>query len=351
MRQGRGIEMSGIRSITEGLNRLGSGLKGVILSRQWSSKRAADRSLRITTKILRFLFLLGMTYVLLYPVLFLISNAFRDPVDKLDPTVIWIPRTWTLSNFILADKVIGFLPSILKTLTMLVPSVLIQVFVCLTVAYGFARFKFKGRDFLFSCLIFTIIVPVQTIIIPLYVNFRFFDFFGIGTLVGLVGGQKLTVNLLNSEWPFYLMSATGVGIRSGLYIFMARQFLRGMPPELEEAAFVDGCGPFKTFLRIILPNAGSIIIVIMLFSIVWHWNDYYMSVMFYVNDYPLSVGVTVLQGRLTLLSQNMSPEDMALAQSSILEAACFVVVLPILLLYIFAQRFFTESITRTGLVG
>jgi multiple sugar transport system permease protein len=326
-------------------------MAGIRTNERWTTRRAADRALSATVKVLRFLFLLGMAYVLLYPVLFLLSNAFRDPIDRLDPTVIWIPRTLTLSNFVLADRVIGFLPSILKTLTMLVPSVAIQVFVCLTVAYGFARFKFKGRDFLFSCLIFTIIVPTQTIIIPLYVNFRFFDFFGIGRIAGLFAGHPITARLLNTDWPFYLMSATGVGIRSGLYIFMARQFLRGMPPELEEAAFVDGCGPFKTFLRIILPNAGSIIIVIALFSVVWHWNDYYMSVMFYVDNYPLSVGVTALQDRLTLLSQNMSPQDMALAQSSILEAACFVVVGPILLLYVFAQRYFTESIARTGLVG
>jgi multiple sugar transport system permease protein len=333
--------MSGMRAILERLRPPESR----------TAKRAGDLALSLTTKVLRFLFLLGMAYVLLYPVLFLLSNAFRDPVDRLDPTVIWIPKTLTLSNFKMADQVIGFLPSIVKTLTMLIPSVAIQVFVCLTVAYGFARFKFKGRDFLFSCLIFTIIVPVQTIIIPLYVNFRFFDFFGVGKIIGLFTGQSVTARLTNTDWPFYLMSATGIGIRSGLYIYMARQFFRGMPPELEEAAFVDGCGPFKTFLRIMLPNAGSIIIVITLFSIVWHWNDYYMSVMFYVDNYPLSVGVTALQDRLTLLSQNMSPEDMALAQSSILEAACFVVVGPILLLYVFAQRYFTESIARTGLVG
>jgi multiple sugar transport system permease protein len=318
---------------------------------RWNAKKAGDRALMITTSVLRFFFLLGMAYVLLYPVLFLFSNAFRDPIDRLDPTVIWIPKHWTYKNFALADRVISFLPSIKRTLSMLVPSVIIQVFVCLTVAYGFARFKFKGRDFLFSCLIFTIIVPVQTMIIPLYVNFRFFDFFGIGRLVGLFTGEAFTVRLLNTNWPFYLMSATGVGIRSGLYIFMARQFFRGMPVELEEAAFVDGCGPFKTFLRIMLPNVGSIVIVITLFSVVWHWNDYYMSVMFYVDDYPLSVGITGLQERLTLLSQNMSPEDMALAQSSILEAACFVVIGPVLLLYVFAQRYFTESITRSGIVG
>jgi multiple sugar transport system permease protein len=318
----------------------------------YKNKKAGDKALEIITSIVRALFLLGMAYVLLYPVLFLLSNAFRDPIDRLDPTVIWIPKTFTLQNFFLADQILGFIPSIMKTLSMLIPSVIIQVFICLMVAYGFARFNFKFKEILFSCLLFTIIVPVQTMIIPLYVNFRFFDFFGIGKILALFNnGEAVTVKLLNTNWPFYLMSLTGTGIRSGLYIFMVRQFFKSMPVELEESAFVDGCGPFKTFMKIMLPNVGSIVIVITLFSIVWHWNDFYLSVMFYVEEYPLSVSVTMLQERLTLLSQNMSAEDMALAESSLLEAACFVVIAPVLLLYIFAQRYFTESITRTGIVG
>lgn len=318
----------------------------------YKNKKAGDKALQIISSMLRAVFLLGMAYVLLYPVLFLLSNAFRSPIDRLDPTVIWIPKTFTLSNFYLADQILAFIPSIMKTLSMLIPSVIIQVFICLMVAYGFARFNFKYKELLFSCLLFTIIVPVQTMIIPLYVNFRFFDFFGIGRILGLFnGGEPVAVKLLNTNWPFYLMSLTGTGIRSGLYIFMVRQFFKSMPVELEESAFVDGCGPFKTFVKIMLPNVGSIVIVITLFSIVWHWNDFYLSVMFYIEEYPLSVSVTMLQERLTLLSQNMSAEDMALAESSLLEAACFVVIAPVLLLYIFAQRYFTESITRTGIVG
>jgi multiple sugar transport system permease protein len=319
---------------------------------KFKNKKAGDRILDSITKILRTLFLVGMAYVLLYPVLFLLSNAFRSPVDRLDPTVIWIPRTLTFNNFVLADQLIGFKDSILKTCTILVPSVMIQVFVCLMVAYGFARFQFKGRDVLFSFLLFTIIVPTSTIIIPLYVQFRFFDFFGIGQLLRIFNhGQPLTINILNTNWPFYLMSATGVGIRSGLYIYMARQFFKSMPKELEEAAWVDGCGTFKTFTRIMLPNVGSIVIVILLFSVVWHWNDYYLSVMFFVDNYPLSVGVTVLQDRLQLLTESMSAADIALGESSILEAACFVVILPMLVMYIFVQKYFTESISRSGIVG
>ncbi len=319
---------------------------------KFKNKKAGDRALDIITKILRTLFLLGMAYVLLYPVLFLLSNAFRSPVDRLDPTVIWIPKTLTFNNFVLADQLIGFKDSILKTCTILIPSVIVQVFVCLMVAYGFARFKFKGRDVLFSLLLFTIIVPTSTIIIPLYVQFHFFDFFGIGQLLRIFNqGRPVSVNILNTNWPFYLMSATGTGIRSGLYIYMARQFFRSMPKELEEAAWVDGCGSFGTFIRIMLPNVGSIVIVILLFSVVWHWNDYYLSVMFFVDNYPLSVGVTVLQDRLQLLAESMSAADIALGESSILEAACFVVILPMLVMYVFAQKYFTGSITRSGIVG
>ncbi len=314
-------------------------------------KTLADKTLHIISLLFRFIFLIGMTYILLYPVMFLASNAFSDYADRLDPTVIWIPKHLTIQNFKFANQVIGFLPSIWKTVSMLVPSVAIQVFVCLFVGYGFARFKFKEKEILFSLLMFTIIVPVQTYIIPLYVNFRYFDFFGISKFLGLYMGSDPTVRILNTNWPFWLMSATGIGIRSGLYIFMARQFFRGMPIELEEAALVDGCGPFKTFFKIMLPNVGSIVIVITLFSIVWHWNDYYQSVMFFSEDFPLSVQVTLLQERLSVLTQNIRPEDMAMAQSAILEAACFVVVAPVLLLYILAQRYFTESITRSGIVG
>lgn len=317
-----------------------------------NQKKAAEKALKITTSVLRTIFLVGMAYVLLYPVLFLLSNAFRDPIDRLDPTVIWIPRTLTLNNFVLADEMLAFKDSIIMTLEILVPSVIIQVFVCLMVGYGFARFNFKYRDLLFSFLIFTIIVPTSTIIIPLYVRFHFFDFFGIGQLLRPFNDwDAVTVNLLNTKWPFYIMSATGVGIRSGLYIYMARQFFKGMPVELEEAAFVDGCGPWKTFMKIMLPNVGSIVIVITLFSIVWHWNDYYMSIMFFTDEYPLSVNITMLQDRLQLLSQTMTVEDLALSQNSILEAACFVVILPMLVLYVFSQKYFTESITRTGLTG
>jgi multiple sugar transport system permease protein len=326
-------------------------LRGLLKSGSMARRILAKKAMGWVFAIFRAVFFLGMAYILLYPVLFLLTNAFRDPRDILDPTVIWIPKHLTLSNFAIANKHLNFLDSLWRTLRMTVPSVLLQVFTCMFVGYGFARFKFKERELLFNLLIFTIIVPVSTIIIPLYVNFRYFDFFGLGRILKLFNPEWGTVNILNTDWPFYLQAFFGTGIRSGLYIYIARQFFRGMPVELEEAAFVDGCGPARTYFRIMLPNAGSVLIVIVLFSIVWYWNDYFFSVMIYQDNYPLPVGLTILQERLVTESSGMRAEDIALIRSSVLEAGCLLAIGPILALYLFCQRFFTESISRSGLVG
>lgn len=94
---------------------------------------------------------------------------------------------------------------------------------------------------------------------------------------------------------FYLQALTGVGIRSGLYIFLLRQFFRGLPLELEEAAEIDGCGPMKTFLRVIIPNAASMLLTVSLFSFVWYWNDYFNTNIFLSNNRTLAIALTGLQ--------------------------------------------------------
>jgi len=301
--------------------------------------------------LFRYLFIIGMSYVLLYPVLFLISNAFRDKVDLLDPSVVWIPKHFSIESFKLANEILGYAQSIKNTLIILIPSVIIQTFVCMMVGYGFARFRFREREILFGILLFTIIVPMQTIIVPLYVKFRHFDFFYFGRLIGLFTGKPLTVNLLDTPWTFYIFNTFGMGIRSSLYIFIFRQFFRNMPTELEEAAKIDGCGPFSTFLRVMVPNATGAIITVLLFTIVWHWNDYYLSAMFFTDNLPLSVMLTILNERMNLLNNLVNANDIYLLRSSVLEAGCLLVILPLIAIYIIGQRYFTESIERTGIVG
>lgn len=302
-------------------------------------------------RVSRFLFLIGMSFVMLYPVFFMLSNAFKAKMDVYDPTVIWVPKNFGLEAWKLAMQAMEFWKSFKRTFQLLIPCVILEV-VCTTItAYGFARFKFKERDFLFNLLLFTIVVPVQTYMIPQYVDFTSFNVFGILAIPGLLGMEL--PNLVNTFWPMYVMAAFGMGIRSGLYIFIMRQFFKGLPLELEEAALIDGCGPVKTLIKVMLPNVIPAIVTVTVFSIVWYWNDYYFSFSYLSKDFPLSVNLTLLNGRLNTVGQqaNFTTQDLWLMKDAVLSCGCILTLLPLVIMYVFAQRQFTESIERTGIVG
>ncbi len=334
--------------------------KGVVIIAELSKRmtvrdRAGRKNVWIKrlVALCRWIFLIGMSYVMLYPVIYMLSSGFKSIQDVYDPTVVWLPKSSSLQAMKLALEVMDYGNSLKRTLWMTLPTVLLQVVSSTLAGYGFARFRFRGNKLLFGLLVFTIIVPVQTYIIPLYVDLTHFDFFGIGRIVGLFSGNPLTVNLLNKDIVFYLTGLFGAGIRSGLYIFILRQFFINMPKELEEAAMIDGCGPFATFRRIMLPNTSSILATVAVFSVVWYWNDYYLSSMYYRSSFPLSVNLTNLSSLLSTSNMvtGISTQELAFLREPILACGCLITVLPLLLFYIVAQRFFTEGMERSGIVG
>ena len=290
----------------------------------------------IIKSLFRALFLMGVGFVMLYPILFMISNSFKSVSDALDPTVVWIPSGTDMFNFKMAFKLLKFSDTMKNTLLLVVPCVVIQVITCLFVSYGFARFEFRFKGLLFGLLIFSLIVPVQTYIIPLYVNMK-------------------NMHLLNTYWQFYIMAALGTGIRSGLYIYIFRQYFRGLPKELEEAAYLDGCNPLRTFLHIMVPNVKGAILVVFVLSIVWYYNDYTLTGMLLNSDYPLSISLTGVSTALNNTVQGMVGQtmgsDIKLLSESILSAACLIVALPLIGVYVAVQKHFTEGIERSGLVG
>jgi multiple sugar transport system permease protein len=286
--------------------------------------------------LFRALFLMGVGFVMLYPILFMISNAFKSVSDALDPTVVWIPSGTDLFNFKMAFKLLGYKDALKNTLILVMPCVIIQVITCLFVSYGFARFEFRFKGLLFGLLVFSLIVPVQSYIIPLYVNMK-------------------TMHLLDTYWQFYIMALLGTGIRSGLYIYIFRQYFRGLPKELEEAAYIDGCNPLRTFLHIMVPNVKGAILVVFVLSFVWYYNDYTLTGMLLNNDYPLSIALTGTSTALNNTVQGMVGQtigsDIKLLSDSILSAACLIVALPLIGVYVAVQKHFTEGIERSGLVG
>lgn len=307
----------------------------------------------IATFLFRSMLIFGMTYVFLFPLLYMLSVSIRAPGSINDPSIVWIPKALSLENLKESMKILNYSQSALLTFTISVLSMTGTLISCSLVGYGLARFKFTEKKIVFGLVILTIIVPPQLILISSFLNFRYFNFGGILNIFKAFTGFGF-IDL--TEMPltpltFILPSLLGVGIRGGLFIFIFRQFFSGMPKDLEEAARMDGCGYLKTYMRIILPLAGPAIITVMLFSFIWHWNDYFTSAMYFVGDLkPISVMLSNIDSLLRT-SGNYGTFKSPYQISIYLASGSLLTILPPLILYIFTQKYFTQSIERTGIVG
>ena len=314
--------------------------------------------------IFRFMILFGLCFVILYPLIYMFSTAFRPNVQMTDPSVIWLPKSLTLSNMIDVWETMDFGATLWNTLKLNIVCSLLSVVVCALTGYGLARFNFKGKGICFAIVIMQIIVPPQITVIPLYLQWAFFKGFGLvsllhnlgvteifgKTIMQTEGGGSWYVSLINVDIVMYAPAIFANGIKSGLFIFIFRQFFRGLPIELEDAAYLDGCGPFKTFIRIMVPNASSSFLTVYLFAIVWYWNDFYVSSTFFTNNHTVALQLQKLS---TTLDQQLFNGAQVGTRKKIvwLEAGCLLSIAPILVMYVFLQKYFTEGLARSGLTG
>ena len=301
--------------------------------------------------ILRHVFLLGLCYVVLYPVLYMVSNAFKPISQYYDPSVVWIPRSLTLDNFYIVFQVMDVGKVLLNTLLIEILPAFISTFISMFVGYGLARFRFRGRGLILACVILTIIVPPQTISTSLYSSYRYFDFLGILSLLHKVIPAIGPINLIGTPWVTILPALFGVGLKNGIFIFIFMQFFTGLPKELQEAAAIDGCGPLKTFLRIILPTAKNIIIAVLLLAVVWNWNDYYTPAMYIRTTDTMATAMASFQANLeNLHNMGTGLENIQTANTQI-QAAALLAIVPLVVLYVFLQKRFSEGIEDSGLTG
>ena len=301
--------------------------------------------------LFRAILIIGLSFVILYPIFLKISIAFKHKSDLYDPTVVLIPRNFTLENFQYVMESMNYFTTMLNSLLLSGGTMLLTTIACALAGYGFARFKFRGRNLLFTLVILTILVPPQTIMVPTYLQYRNFDFLGI---IGLFNGGN-GVNLLGTYWPFIISSITGMGLRAGLFIFIFRQFFKGFPNEIEDAALVDGAGVIQTFFKIMLPNAIPAIITVMLFAFVWQWNDTFFTTMFLDNANVMaaklqSVGTNIAHKLSTSGEAGLGGVDPSYL-SMLVNTAVLLAILPLIIMYLFVQRHFVESVERTGIVG
>lgn len=302
---------------------------------------------KASVSICRFILLFGMCFLILQPILNKISISFMAESDLYDPMIVSIPKHVTAENYQLAATFMHYGETLFNSFIISLTIAIIQIAMSTLVGYGFARFEFPFKNFWFACVMLVIIIPPQTISTALHLHFTYFDIFGLIKL--FTGG---TISLRGSVLPYYLMSLGCMGLKNGLYIFMIRQFFRTIPKELEEAAYVDGCGTLKTFVKIMLPDAKPILTSCFLFSFVWQWTDGFYSNLFLGSIPLLSTKVTKIGDQ---LSQYMLVELKAGAGASIgytnaiVATGTLMTIVPLIVLYLFAQKGFVESLSSSGI--
>ena len=223
--------------------------------------------------IFRTVLIIGLGFMIIQPVIMQLSSSFKSISDLYDGSVYLIPKNPTLYNYRRVWEYLEYPLRFVNSLLYCGGCSLLQLASCTLVAYGLARFKFKGRGIVMGMVIFTLIIPPQTVLLSLYLQFQYFSPLSIFTL----GMSLKGINLIGTPWPLLILSATAVGFKNGLYIFMLRQHFKNLPKALEEAASIDGCGAFQTFFRVVLPGALPMMASILLFSFVWQWNDYFYT--------------------------------------------------------------------------
>lgn len=276
--------------------------------------------------VLRFIIIVGIAYMILFPFVVKVIVAFESTEDIVDNTVMYVPRHGSTYFIERAMLNMDYWASLGRTAMLSLIVAVFQLFVASVAGYGFARFQFKGRDILFFIVLLTLMIPTQTIQLPLFVRFSHF----LGT----------DLNLINTFWPLTILSATGLGLKNGLYIYLMRQFFRGLPKELENSAYIDGAGFFRTFLSIMLPNAMNMMITVFLFAFTWQWTDTTYNQM-------LMPKLGILSNKAQTVASSI--EDTAQI-AAINDTACLLIIFPLLIVFLIAQRYFIQSIERSGMV-
>ena len=334
---------------------------------------------KVVFYIFRLVLLIGISYVVLFPFFSKITGSMMAPEDFADATVRLIPKNvsfdiykaiWTENHYLEAFK---------NTLLLSTSAALLQTFVCCFVAYGLAKFKFKGNGLIFLAVIFSLTIPHQTLQFSLSEKFTNFDILGImqffnGGGINILGIFKYNneflssidiipdawerfidgyaMNLTDSFAPLIVLSICGLAFKNGLYIFMLRQFFRGVPDELEESAYIDGSGIMRTFFTIILPLSIPMMITVFLFSFSWQWTDE-----FYVNLF-MPGSDTVMWNDIyekvpTSLSQLMDvvDTDVGMYKTAIRNTGGLMIIAPLIVMYLFCQKYLVQGIERSGLTA
>ena len=312
---------------------------------------------KLLSYVFRFLLLLGISYVILYPFASKILQSVFSPVDLIQTDVLLVSKYPTLDTYKYLITENGYFEAVFNTAILSLVCAIIQTFICAFIGYGFAKFKFKGNSFVFGLVLFTLLIPHKVIAAALVQHFVNFDFLGILDAT-VYKWFNITTGLQGSYAPFILLSATGLGFKNGLFVLIFRQFYRGIPDELEEASYVDGYGVFKTFFRILLPCSVPMLITVFILSFSWQWTDIFYTNLFMSNSDTILLTSNAFWSTIpatlkdiseaTLLGNQMASNSFS---AIVMNTAGMLVVAPLIVLYLFCQRYLIQGIEHSGFGG
>ncbi len=307
--------------------------------------------------LFRFIILLGVSFVIIYPFITKIAGSFMSQDDFIDVTVRLISKNPTLDTYKAIFTELKYGEAFINTAVLSLSCAILQMAVSCLVGYGLAKFRFKGNGLIFVLVILTMVVPHSTLQLSMFMKFRYFDVFGIFKLLGTVGEGagikaladiKEGIKLTDSNFPLLILSITGLAFKNGLYIFLMRQFFLGVPDELEESAYIDGSGTFKTFLKIIIPLSVPMMVTVFLFSFAWQWTDEFYHGVFCATSRDMMMANLADDIPKSLVTDYAGQ---SLFYSAIRNTCGLVIIAPLLIIYLFCQRQLVQGIERSGIVG
>lgn len=309
------------------------------------NKLVLRKSVAVLYSLFRAAFLIGIGYVILFPLLYAVSSSLMSGSQLQDPSIVWLPKFVTLQPYLTAMSYMDYGNTVWYTVRVMLISTVLQMLSCSLAGYGFARFEFRGRGLWFVMVLLTVIVPQQLLVVQQYSAFHDFSMWKLMDIVRLFAPQVENLNLLDTEFTYYFPAVLGQGVRSGLMVYIFRQFFKSLPKELEEAAYIDGCSSFKTFWRIVIPSASVAFLVVFVLSAVWYWNENLNSSMFFDESAPMALALARLRYQVAADGMDLS------GVRNIVMAGVVLFVTPMVLMYAALQRYFIQGIERSGLVG
>jgi len=283
--------------------------------------------------IVLYALLIAIGFVYLHPLLFMFVTSIKSPSDLLNPMVQWVPTELFTGNYVKAFRVLDYPNTLLESVVISVAPSILQTFVASLVGYGLARYRFRGKTLVLLLLLATFIIPPQNTVIPQMLTYR-------------------DLGLLGKPLAIILPAMLGQGYRSAIFVLIFYQGFLSLPKVLEESARLDGATDLRIFFTVAVPAAIPNYIVSFIFSVVWYWNETFLTVIF------LEGGTTTLPMQLSKFVQayeNLYPSGTVNIFDRLNEAVkmsgTFLNILPLLVMYFILQRWFVESVERTGITG